>query len=73
MYPLYLFSECSNNESSHNPLYFNLSLLIYFDTLGMWWEDKVVSVLINKVPYQKDIWESGSAAPQFLKRDNLCR
>ena len=44
----------------------NLSLLVYFDTVGMWWEDKVVPVLINKPPYHKDKWESGSTNPQFL-------
>jgi hypothetical protein len=36
----------------------------------MGWKDKLVAVLINKALYQEDVWESGSAAPHFLKVAN---
>jgi len=51
-------------------LYFNLSLLVYSDTMGKGWEDKVVPVLINEASYQEDVWESGSTAAHFLKSGN---
>jgi len=44
----------------------NLSLLVYFDTVGMWWEDKVVPVLINKPQYHKDKWEVKVQLHNFL-------
>ena len=55
-----------------NSVYINsqiptLSLLVYSDTVQMGWEEKFVPVLINKAPLHKDIWESGSRAPHFLK------
>jgi len=53
-------------------LYFNLSLQVYSDTMGMGWEEKVVPVLINKAPHQEEWreWESGSTAAHFLKSGN---
>jgi len=71
----YLFVKYSNNESWHEILYFNLSLQVYSDTMGMGWEEKVVPVLINKAPHQEEWreWESGSTAAHFLKSGNWCR